>query len=151
MSAPSPPLLAQPKPNQTPNQPNNTSFNFLPLHPHNTSHLAIGDLASWPGIKRCGAAIAMGTRAAENVFAHVLAERHGKPVELREWPEYPAMIGLAVGRKAVVYDPQGGTKCSEEMMKVYFGEDLGFQRELCFSLGFSFRFGGGAGDVEVLC
>lgn len=132
-----------PSPNQT-KSPNHLkpSFNFLPLHPHNTSHLAIGDLASWPGIKRCGAAIAMGTRAAENVFAHVLAERHGKPVELRAWPEYPAMIGLAVGRKAVVYDPQGGTKCSEEMMKVYFGEDLGFQREFA-----SFRCGGGAADV----
>ena len=71
----------------------------------------------------------MGTRAADNIFQQILLERHNRPLELREWPKYPPMIGLAVGRKAVVYDPDKGTSCSEEMMKIYFGDDLGFQRE----------------------
>lgn len=71
----------------------------------------------------------MGTRAADNIFQHMLAEKHGRPLELKEWPKYPPMIGLAVGKKAVVYDPEGGVKCSEADMKVYFGEDLAFQRE----------------------
>jgi hypothetical protein len=39
------------------------------------------------------------------------------------------MIGLAVGKKAVVYDPEGGTTCSEDLMKVYFGDDLAFKRK----------------------
>jgi hypothetical protein len=30
----------------------------------------------------------------------------------------------------VVYDPEGGTKCSEDLMKVYFGDDLAFKRKL---------------------
>jgi hypothetical protein len=28
-----------------------------------------------------------------------------------------------------VYDPEGGAKCSEEAMKIYFGNDLAFQRK----------------------
>ena len=71
----------------------------------------------------------MGTRAADNIFQQILLERHNRPLTLREWPKYPPMIGLAVGKKAVVYDPDEGTSCSEEMMKIYFGDDLGFQRE----------------------
>jgi len=73
----------------------------------------------------------MGTRAAENIFQQILSERFGIPTALRDWPRYPPMIGLAVGKKAVVYDAEGGTKCSEEMMNIYFGEDLGFQRKSC--------------------
>lgn len=71
----------------------------------------------------------MGTRAASNIFQQILFETYGIPKTLRPWPKYPSMIGLAVGRKAVVYDPEGGTRCSEEMMGVYFGGDLAFQRE----------------------
>jgi len=104
-------------------------LNFLPSHPHNAHHLAIGDLVAWAGIKRCGAAIAMGTRAADNIFQQILLEQYGIPTALKDWPKYPPMIGLAVGKKAVVYDPEGGAKCSEEAMKIYFGEDLAFQRK----------------------
>lgn len=78
----------------------------------------------------------MGTRAADNIFQQILLERHDRPLALKEWPKYPPMIGLAVGRKAVVYDPDEGTKCSEGMMRIYFGDDLGFQRKWvsCHSL-----------------
>jgi hypothetical protein len=104
-------------------------LNFLPSHPYNAHHLAIGDLVAWAGIKRCGAAIAMGTRAADNIFQQILSEQYGVPTTLKDWPKYPPMIGLAVGKKAVVYDPEGGAKCSEEAMKIYFGNDLAFQRK----------------------
>jgi len=104
-------------------------LNFLPSHPYNAHHVAIGDVVAWPGIKRCGAAIAMGTRAADNIFQQILSEQYGIATDLKDWPKYPPMIGLAVGKKAVVYDPEGGAKCSEEAMKIYFGEDLAFQRK----------------------
>lgn len=71
----------------------------------------------------------MGTRAADSIFQQILSEQYGIPTDLKEWPKYPPMIGLAVGKKAVVYDPEGGAKCSEEAMKIYFGEDLAFQRK----------------------
>jgi hypothetical protein len=74
----------------------------------------------------------MGTRAAENIFQQILFEQFGIPTALRDWPKYPSMIGLAVGKKAVVYDPEGGTRCSEDLMKVYFGDDLAFKRKLCW-------------------
>jgi len=71
----------------------------------------------------------MGTRAADNIFQQILSEQYGIATDLKDWPKYPPMIGLAVGKKAVVYDPEGGAKCSEEAMKIYFGEDLAFQRK----------------------
>lgn len=71
----------------------------------------------------------MGTRAADNIFQQILAEQYGISTAIKDWPKYPPMIGLAVGKKAVVYDPEGGAKCSEEAMKIYFGEDLAFQRK----------------------
>jgi hypothetical protein len=104
-------------------------LHFLPSHPYNAHHLAIGDLVAWPGIKRCGAAIAMGTRAADNIFQQILSEQCGIPTALKDWPKYPPMIGLAVGKKAVAYDSEGGARCSEEALKIYFGEDLAFQRK----------------------
>ena len=77
----------------------------------------------------------MGTRAAENIFQQILFEQFGIPTALRDWPKYPSMIGLAVGKKAVVYDPEGGTQCSEDLMKVYFGDDLAFKRQLRSAVG----------------
>ena len=71
----------------------------------------------------------MGTRVADNVFQQILSEQYGTPTALKEWPKYPPMIGLAVGKKAVIYDPEGGSRCSEADMKLYFGSDLAFQRK----------------------
>lgn len=96
---------------------------------NNTYHYAAGDLVSWSGIKRCGGAMAMGVRAADNIHQQVLAEQAGIPSNLTDWPEVPPMIALAVGTKAAVYDPVGGVKCSKEMMEMFFGGDLGFQRK----------------------
>ena len=40
--------------------------------------------------------------------------------------EHPAMIGLAVGKKAVSYGPTEGVKEGLEVMKLMFGDDLGW-------------------------
>lgn len=36
------------------------------------------------------------------------------------------MMALAVGKKAVSYSPQAGTKSGEDVLKACFGDDLGF-------------------------
>lgn len=70
--------------------------------------------------------MAMGNRAADNIHQQILSEQEKIQPSFTEWPEVPPMIALAVGTKAAVYDPVGGVKCSEEMMKVFFDNDLGF-------------------------
>ncbi|KXS94104.1 hypothetical protein AC578_941 [Pseudocercospora eumusae] len=40
---------------------------FLPNEPYNEYHYATGDICKCSGIKRCGAAMAMGVRAADNI------------------------------------------------------------------------------------
>ncbi|KAL2156897.1 hypothetical protein VTH06DRAFT_2562 [Thermothelomyces fergusii] len=95
-------------------------------------HFAVGDLAKWSGIKRCGTAMHMGYYAAHNIHRHMRLQMQAaggdkggipKPLELGE---IPPMIGLAVGRKAVAYWPEGGMTSGEEVMKEFFGDDLGF-------------------------
>ncbi|KAM3424640.1 hypothetical protein BST61_g6628 [Cercospora zeina] len=101
---------------------------FLPeSHSHTAHHLALGDIALWSGIKRCGGALAMGYHASQAVFEQILHERYGTTRKLAEWPEVPPMIALVVGKKAVVYDPNEGTRSGEEEMELFFGEDLGWK------------------------
>lgn len=45
--------------------------------------------------------------------------------------EVPPMIGLAVGKKAVAYWPEGGVTSGEDVLKNFFGDDLGFSSKLC--------------------
>lgn len=78
--------------------------------------------------------MAMGCRAADNIHQQILLEREGIQPNLTEWPEVPPMIALAVGTKAAVYDPVGGVKCSEEMMKLFFADDLGFECTFCANM-----------------
>jgi NADH dehydrogenase FAD-containing subunit len=92
-----------------------------------SSHFAIGDLVSWSGIKRCGAAMAMGHNAAFNIHQQVLEARTGKKVEFIEFPEVPPMIALAVGKKAISYSPTAGTEEGVEVMRSFFGDDLGLK------------------------
>ncbi|PPJ55366.1 hypothetical protein CBER1_08695 [Cercospora berteroae] len=101
---------------------------FLPdSHPKTAHHLALGDIAKWSGIKRCGGALAMGYHASQAIFEQILYEQYGTPKKLAEWPEVPPMIALVVGKKAVVYDPTEGTRSGEEEMELFFGEDLGWK------------------------
>jgi hypothetical protein len=49
--------------------------------------------------------------------------------EMKELAEIPAMIGLAVGKKAVSYWPEAGVSSGEDVNKAFFGDDLGFTSE----------------------
>lgn len=99
--------------------------------PHTADHFAIGDIAQWSGIKRCGAAMHMGYLAAHNI--HQLMQQRLKNVEPEfvKLDEVPPMIGLAVGKKAVAYWPEGGVTSGEDVLKNFFGDDLGFSSKLC--------------------
>ncbi|KAK3939180.1 hypothetical protein QBC46DRAFT_388427 [Diplogelasinospora grovesii] len=104
------------------------SLTFPEHAPNSGDHFAVGDLVHWSGIKRCGAAMHMGYYAANNIHQRMLQKvvpDHQKPADL-ELAEIPPMIGLAVGKKAVSYWPQSGTASGEDVMKAFFGDDLGF-------------------------
>ncbi|KAK4142890.1 pyridine nucleotide-disulfide oxidoreductase [Dichotomopilus funicola] len=95
--------------------------------PNSSSHFAAGDLVKWSGIKRCGAAMHMGYYAASNIYEYMLqCTGSKKEIKLLELAEIPPMIGLAVGKKAVAYWPEGGMTSGEDVMKSFFGDDLGF-------------------------
>lgn len=68
----------------------------------------------------------MGFLAAENMHKQMLYERENIEPDFNEFPEVPPMIALAIGKKAATYGPAIGMKCSEEQMKSFFGDDLGF-------------------------
>jgi len=90
-------------------------------------HFAIGDIAAWSGIKRCGAAMAMGTVAATNIHKLILQQRFGiEPRGFMEFPEVGPMIALAIGRKAVMYSEEEGTTSGTAQMEMMFGDDLGW-------------------------
>ena len=93
-------------------------------------HFAAGDMVSWPGIKRCGTAMHMGYLVSLNVHQRMLQRLCSQTPEFQKLDPIPPMIGLAVGKKAVAYDPEGGLKSGEDIMKVYFGDDLGFSSKL---------------------
>ncbi|TQB68712.1 hypothetical protein MPDQ_002892 [Monascus purpureus] len=94
-------------------------------------HHAAGDIAAWPGIKRCGAAMHHGHYTAINLHQKMLAELDRssaltmKLVELAR--DVPGVIGLAIGKKAVSYNPLAGVQSGEDVMKVYFENDLGYR------------------------
>ncbi|KXX79674.1 Apoptosis-inducing factor 2 [Madurella mycetomatis] len=94
--------------------------------PNSEDHFAIGDLVKWSGIKRCGAAMHMGYFAANNIHQQMQKKVAGRKPTFLELDEIPPMIGLAVGKKAVSYWPQAGMASGEDVMKAFFGDDLGF-------------------------
>lgn len=110
------------------------SLSFAP------AHFAVGDLAKWSGIKRCGAAMHQGYYAAHNIHQLMALQQRaatggikegGDEPKFLELGEIPPMIGLAVGKKAVAYWPEAGVSSGEEVMSAFFGDDLGFSSE-CF-------------------
>lgn len=101
--------------------------------PNASQHFAVGDVIAWTGIKRAGSATVMGQAAAQNIWASILnseladgAEKHA----LTELPSWAAVIGIAVGKQCLTYDPTNGVKYGVEVMKAYFGEDLGWAANL---------------------
>lgn len=89
-------------------------------------HFGVGDAIKWSGIKRCGAAMHMGYYAAHNIHELILEKLNGTAPKFLELGEVPPMIGLAVGKKAMSYSPGQGVGAGEEVMRVFFGDDLGF-------------------------
>lgn len=59
-----------------------------------------------------------------NIHQMMLTLRYRQESTLLPWPKMPPMIALAVGKKAVVYDLEGGTRCNEEQLKHFFQDDL---------------------------
>jgi hypothetical protein len=74
----------------------------------------------------------MGYMAATNIHQQILQQQTGKTPEFLVYPETVPMIALAVGKNAVVYDPEGGTRSGEDMMQMFFGDDLGHSSKFSF-------------------
>ncbi|KAL2129099.1 hypothetical protein VTI74DRAFT_8216 [Chaetomium olivicolor] len=102
------------------------SLAFPETSPNAADHFAIGDLVKWSGIKRCGGAMHMGYFAANNIHQRMQQKTKDTETKFLELDEIPPMIGLAVGRKAVSYWPEGGVSSGEDVSKLFFGDDLGF-------------------------
>ncbi|KAI4718516.1 FAD/NAD(P)-binding domain-containing protein [Aureobasidium sp. EXF-10727] len=100
------------------------SLRFKGEVPNADSHFAAGDIASWSGIKRCGGAMHMGHYCAINIHQDMLRHRYGQTPSFKELSEFPNVMGLAVGKKAVVYDSTNGTASGEDLMDSYFDKDL---------------------------
>ncbi|KAF5525884.1 Oxidoreductase OXR1 [Colletotrichum aenigma] len=109
---------------------------YVPIHPNLVfssdipnaeDHIAVGDIAKWPGIKRCGTAMHHGHVAAINIHQLMLVKltnKEHKP-KFYELGFVEPMIGLAVGKKAVASSSEG-TTWGEDVMHSYFRDDLGF-------------------------
>ncbi|THZ52916.1 FAD/NAD(P)-binding domain-containing protein [Aureobasidium pullulans] len=100
------------------------SLRFTGDVPNSQSHFAAGDIASWSGIKRCGGAMHMGHYCAINIHQDMLKHRYGQLPTYKELSEFPNIMGLAVGKKAVIFDSTNGTSSGEDLMGSYFGNDL---------------------------
>ncbi|GIK04994.1 hypothetical protein Aspvir_009093 [Aspergillus viridinutans] len=95
--------------------------------PNASQHFAVGDLAAWSGIKRCGAAMHMGHYAGYNIHQLMLAECIASKPVFQELQEIPPMIGLCLGRTAVSYQPVDGVKDGEDILASMFGDDMAYK------------------------
>ncbi|KAF2465795.1 FAD/NAD(P)-binding domain-containing protein [Lindgomyces ingoldianus] len=110
----------------------NSYLQFSSSIPNALSHFGVGDVITWSGIKRAGGAMVMGQVAATNVYASILNSENvtSKPFQLGELPEYPVVIGIAVGKQCLTYDSKQGVKWGVQLMKDYFQDDLGWAYSL---------------------
>jgi hypothetical protein len=67
----------------------------------------------------------MGHYAAMNIHEHMLAECTGQKANFQTLGPFPSVMGLAIGKKAVSYTPDEGTRDGEELQKSLFGKDMG--------------------------
>ncbi|CAN9169052.1 unnamed protein product [Alternaria alternata] len=109
------------------------SLMFKDTIANSSSHFGVGDVIAWSGIKRAGSATVMGQAAAQNIYSDILNSELAPSSEQyikTELPAWDAVIGLAVGKQCLTYDPKNGIKYGVEVMKGYFGEDLGWSANL---------------------
>jgi hypothetical protein len=72
----------------------------------------------------------MGQLAATNLYASILSsEDPDFAPKHAELPEFPAVMGLAVGDQAIVYSDGTGTEWGKKTMEIMFGDDLGWNCE----------------------
>ncbi|KAH7063864.1 hypothetical protein BKA63DRAFT_483279 [Paraphoma chrysanthemicola] len=112
------------------------SLVFKDTIPNASSHFGVGDVIAWSGIKRAGSATVMGQAAAQNIYASMLnaelpeSAPESERREMTELPAWAAVIGLAVGKQCLTYDPTNGMKYGVDVMQAYFGDDLGWAANL---------------------
>ncbi|KAE8356001.1 hypothetical protein BDV28DRAFT_162097 [Aspergillus coremiiformis] len=102
------------------------NLQFANTVPNAQHHFAVGDIAQWGGIKRCGGAIHMGHYAATNIHQLMLSESNNTKPEFLELEDYPPVMGLALGHAAVSYSPDSGVQYGKELLEILFGEDMGY-------------------------
>ncbi|KAF1829188.1 FAD/NAD(P)-binding domain-containing protein [Decorospora gaudefroyi] len=98
-----------------------------------SSHFGVGDVIAWSGIKRAGSAMVMGQAAAQNIYSAILNSElpaASDQYATAELPAWDPVIGLAVGKQCLTYDPKNGIKYGVEVMQGYFGDDLGWAANL---------------------
>ncbi|EED14657.1 pyridine nucleotide-disulphide oxidoreductase AMID-like, putative [Talaromyces stipitatus ATCC 10500] len=104
-----------------------SSTAFVEGTPNADYHYAAGDIARWPGIKRCGAAMHQGLHTAVNIHQRILSAQNGITPQFKELdPNVPPMMALAIGKKAASYTPDEGIASGEDVLNLFFGDDLGF-------------------------
>ncbi|PLB43469.1 FAD/NAD(P)-binding domain-containing protein [Aspergillus steynii IBT 23096] len=94
--------------------------------PNAGDHYAAGDLVRWSGIKRGGAAMHQGHYAAVNIHQKMYAQLYGSETDPLQLAEVPPMMALALGKQAVGYFPTTGLSEGPEVLKTFFGDDLGY-------------------------
>lgn len=75
----------------------------------------------------------MGHYCAINIHQDMLKHRYGQLPTYKELSEFPNIMGLAVGKKAVIFDSTNGTSSGEDLMGSYFGNDLANSSMYCWS------------------
>ncbi|KAL4891566.1 hypothetical protein BDV59DRAFT_208978 [Aspergillus ambiguus] len=103
-----------------------SSLQFPDKVAHSEHHFAVGDIASWAPIKRCGGAIHMGYYAGHNIHQLMLSETFNSQPQFLNLQDTPAVIALAVGIEAVSYSSPEGTQHGKDLMNTMFGDDMGF-------------------------
>jgi hypothetical protein len=95
----------------------------------------------------------MGYFAANNIYQRMMLQaqntEEARKTMVLELDEISPMIGLAVGKKAVSYWPEGGVTSGEDVMKLFFGDDLGFTSESSLSLRVC-KFGMNGSGVDLM-
>ncbi len=83
-----------------------------------------------------------GHYVAHNIHQTILRDRvpGGHEAKYSELTQFPAVIGLAVGKKAVASSPDNGTVSGEDVMQAYFRDDLGFDSKfLCIAFDLEYQ------------
>jgi apoptosis-inducing factor 2 len=103
------------------------SLQFPAGTPNYAAHYAAGDIVSTPLIKRSGPAQVMGSIAATNIVASLLAAEDGLQLsadKLRKLPKgMPPTMSLAIGTQAVTI--RQGLNWGKDVKQRAFGDGLG--------------------------